>query len=363
MLARFFHAWERRLATVTKDRVVRPFEWGLDWISENGHPAWTPAATLLEWVAATMADTEAFFHTVPATDAVLTPSIPSRWGETGTLTFSSGYQTPDESNNTVYARYFQARQTGGAPRRAVVVLPQWNADPGGHAGLCRLLAYAGMSALRLSMPYHDERMPPYLHRADFIVSSNIARTVQVCRQAVLDARRAAQWLAEQGYERIGILGTSLGSCLALLTTAHEPLIRAEALNHISPYFADVVWEGLSTAHVRAGLEGHIDLDLLRRLWMPISPRAYLDRLREKKTLLVYARYDLTFPVGLSRALVDQFHARGIPHDVAVLPCGHYSTGQAPFKFLDGLLLTRFLRRSLSIPRGRRTNSRPGPSNV
>ena len=304
MLARFFHAWERRLASVTKDRVVRPFEWGLDWTSQNGHPGRTPEAALLEWVAEAMTDTEAFFHAVPATDAVLTPSTPSIWGEKGTLTFSSAYQTPDESNNTVYARYFRARQASGAPRRAVVVLPQWNADPGGHTGLCRLLECAGMSALRLSMPYHDERMPSYLHRADFIVSSNIARTVQVCRQAVLDARRAVQWLAEQGYERIGILGTSLGSCLALLTTAHEPLIRAQALYHISPYFADVVWQGMSTAHVRAGLEGHIDLDLLRRLWMPISPQAYLGRVKGKKTLLVYARYDLTFPLGLSRALVD-----------------------------------------------------------
>ena len=36
MLQAFFHAWERRLASVTKDRVVRPFEWGLDWIPENG---------------------------------------------------------------------------------------------------------------------------------------------------------------------------------------------------------------------------------------------------------------------------------------------------------------------------------------
>ena len=72
------------------------------------------------------------------------------------------------------------------------------------------------------------------------------------------------WLARQGYERIGILGTSLGSCLALLTTAHEPLIRAQALNHISPYFADVVWRGLSTRHVREGFDGRIELDLLRR---------------------------------------------------------------------------------------------------
>ncbi len=182
----------------------------------------------------------------------------------------------------------------------MLVLPQWNADPGGHVGLCRLLAWSGMSALRLSLPYHDRRMPPELHRADYIVSANVARTVQVCRQAVLDARRAIAWLHRQGYDRIGILGTSLGSCLALLTTAHEPLIRAEALNHISPYFADVVWRGMSTRHVREGLDGHIELDLLRALWKPISPRWYLERLRDRQTLLVYARYDLTFPVDLSR---------------------------------------------------------------
>ena len=80
--------------------------------------------------------------------------------------------------------------------------------------------------------------------------------------------------------------------------------------------------------------------------MPISPQAYPDRVKGKKTLLVYARYDLTFPVGLSRALVDEFRSRDIPHEVSVLPCGHYSTGQAPFKFFDGYVLTRFLRRSL-----------------
>jgi dienelactone hydrolase len=203
-----------------------------------------------------------------------------------------------------------------------------------------------MSALRLSLPYHDQRMPPELHRADYIVSANIMRTLQVCRQAVLDARRAIAWLKQQGYERIGILGTSLGSCLALLTAAHEPLIDAEALNHISPYFADVVWRGLSTRHVRAGLDGHVEIDQLRELWKPISPQWYLDRLHDRKTLLVYAKYDLSFPVDLSRSLIEEFRRRGIPHEVAVLRCGHYSTGKTPFKFVDGWILTRFLRRSL-----------------
>ena len=37
MIARFFHGWETRLADINKtERVVRPFEWGLDWMPVNG---------------------------------------------------------------------------------------------------------------------------------------------------------------------------------------------------------------------------------------------------------------------------------------------------------------------------------------
>jgi len=358
VLQAFFHAWERRLASVTKDRVVRPFDWGLDWIPSNGHG--TPSegsdgrTRLEDWVDAIMADTDAFFSVPATTDYHLAAPRPE--GDR-LLTFPSAVVTPHPQNNTVYARLFRAKHEGPGragsaggqatrrTRAAVLVLPQWNADAGGHVGLCRLLAMNGLTALRLTLPYHDQRMPPELHRADYIVSSNIARTLQVCRQAVLDARRAIAWLDAQGY-RVGILGSSLGSCLSLLTTAHEPLVRAEALNHISPHFADVVWRGLSTQHVREGLDGHIDLDVLRRLWRPISPHWYLDRVANRKTLLVYAKYDLTFPVDLSESLVADFRARGIPHEVSALRCGHYSIGKAPFKFVDGWVLTRFLKRAL-----------------
>ena len=80
--------------------------------------------------------------------------------------------------------------------------------------------------------------------------------------------------------------------------------------------------------------------------MPISPQFYLDRVRDRRSLLVYALYDLTFPVELSRRLVQDFRRRGIPHQVTVLPCGHYSTGEAPFKYFDGYTLTRFLKKNL-----------------
>jgi hypothetical protein len=352
----FFHTWERRLASVSKDRVVRPFEWGLEWIPRNGSaPDAHPADVIGAWVAEVMADTDRFFTPPPTSDYTLSAPQPSRARE-ATLTFPSALETPHAENNIVRCRFFPAAHLVGrrprATRAAVLVLPQWNADPGGHVGLCRLLAWNGLTALRLSLPYHDERMPPELTRADYIVSSNVARTVQVCRQAVLDARRAIAWLAREGYEQIGILGTSLGSCLALLTTAHEPLIRAQALNHISPYFADVVWRGISTSHVRRGFDGHIELDLLRALWKPISPRWYLERIRDRQTLLVYARYDLTFPVDLSDLLLREFRDRRIPHEVVALSCGHYSTGKTPFKFVDGWVLTRFLRRALTDRSGR-----------
>ena len=367
MITRFFHRWEQRLADVSRsDRVVRPFDWGLDWLHDavspgarNGH---TGIATddvqaperIRAWVTEVMRDTDAFFTPAPTSDYTFTPASPllQAGGEAGTLTFPSGFVTPHSENNTVHARFFPAnplrkpRAARPLARRAVVVLAQWNSDAEGHVGLCKLLAKLGSASLRISLPYHDRRMPPELTRADYIVSSNIVRTIQVCRQAVMDVRRALWWLRDQGYDRLGLLGTSLGSCLAMLTGVHEPLVRAQALNHVSPHFGDVVWRGLSTEHVRRGLENHIDVEVLRELWRPISPWSYLDRVGDKRTLLVYAKYDLTFPVDLSLMLVQEWKRREPATQIAMLPCGHYSTGSAPFKFIDGYYLGNFLARNL-----------------
>jgi dienelactone hydrolase len=331
VIARAFHAWERRLASVDTNRVVRPFEWGLDWIGLD--PGGDPASALSTWARETTAQSHLFYATGPADRYDL---------RDGVLTFPSAISTPHAVNNTVVVRVFQPpEERPGRPRRAVIVLPQWNSDTEGHVGLCRLFARFGLTALRLSLPYHDERRPPDLERADFIVSANIGRTLESNRQAVLDARRTVDWLVSQGFERIGIMGTSLGSCLSMLAMAHDERITTGVFNHVSPYFADVVWRGLSTRHVRAGLEGRVGLDTLREWWMPISPWPFIERVRGRPVRLIYARYDLTFPVDLSRRFIDEFRRRGVPHDVAVLPCGHYTTGRAPFKFIDGYYLTKF----------------------
>lgn len=361
MIEGYFHRWEQELAAVSKnDRRVRPFDWGHDWIDAHDlrapipdpqSPLDDPRSLVAAWVDRVMRDTVAFFTPEPTRYTFTTaPDTIRASGEEGVLTYQTGLATPHPENNTVVCRYFPPkairRLDAGKPRRAVVVLAQWNSDPEGHIGLCKILQKLGIASLRISLPYHDARMPPELTRADYIVSSNIVRTLQVCRQAVRDVRLALWWLRDQGYERLGLLGTSLGSCLAYLTSCHEPLVTTQALNHVSPFFGDVVWRGLSTEHVREGLNGHVDIDQLRDLWRPISPWSYLDRLHGKQTLMVYAKYDLTFPVDLSLKLIEEIRRRGMPLEVRVLPCGHYSTGVAPFKFIDGWYLGRFLFRNL-----------------
>jgi len=352
VIRNYFHRWERELAAVSKhDRKVRPFEWGLEWIGDQGPGIGDPRSLVSSWVERVMQDTDAFYTPAPVRYTFTrAPDTIRAGGEEGVLTFPSGYTTPHSENNTVVCRYFPANPVlkgkPGAPRRAVVVLAQWNSDAEGHVGLCKLLAKVGIASLRMSLPYHDARMPPELTRADYIVSSNVVRTLQVCRQAVRDIRLALWWLRDQGYDRLGLLGTSLGSCLSYLATSHEPLVNAQALNHVSPYFSDVVWRGLSTEHVRQGFDGHVDQDQLRELWRPISPWSYLDRVENRKTLMVYGSYDLTFPVDLSLKLIDELKRRKAPLQVAVLPCGHYSTGAAPFKYLDAWYLGKFLATKL-----------------
>ncbi len=335
LYAAWMDNWERRLADRDTNRVVRPFEWGLDWLDgcgRNGHPA----SELADYVASALADTDRFFDH--------RGSVPFRLQERR-LSFPSALTTAYEENNRVHATYFHA---AGHRGRAVLVLPQWNADASSHHGLCRLLNVFGLSALRMSLPYHDERKPAHLKRADYNVSSNLGRTIHATRQAVLDARRSLDWLQSQGYERLGILGTSLGSCVAFLAAAHESRLRAAVFNHVSMYFSDVVWSGLSCRHIRPSIEAQVSRDQLRAWWSVISPATYLDRLhgRALESLLVWGRHDSTFLPEYSRQVVEEFQARGYAHEVLEMPCGHYTSGRFPFNWWDGLRMCGFLRRKL-----------------
>lgn len=334
------HGRERAHHERDNNRLVRPFEWGLSFVSEhvNGDD---PRTVLRNHTEQAMARSEEFYALPEIRDFQL---------QDDQLTWTSAIDTPSIENNLARARYFPVKaKRVREPRSAVVVLPQWNAQPDSHVEACRIFNLLGIAALRLTLPYHEERRPPELQRADHLVSTNVGRTIQSMRQAVLDTRAAVRWLKNQGYECIGILGTSIGSCIAFLAFAHEPDIDAGTFNHVSGYVADVAWRGLSTRHLREGFADGLSLDELREYWTPISPVPFISRLPkmgQRPMRFIAAQYDLTFPLDLTKDVIAEARRHNLPLDVVWLPCGHYTLAAMPWKAIDAWKIAMFMRKHL-----------------
>lgn len=375
LYAKWMYAWETALTTRDTNRIVRPLEWGEDWLSDFIQIGELPNASEFErmaWLNETIVDqAEAFFGYEVPTDFRLEHRHPQLFptnvrpetleqdaelkrqaasGELPTaefLRFTSPVRTKYPENDIVNARWYPAapEKQAGKPKQAMIVMPQWNADAFSHNALCTLFNRFGISALRLSKPYHDIRRPAELERSDYAVSSNIGRTIAACRQAVVDIRSCIDWLEQQGYEQFGVLGTSLGSCYAFIAAAFDPRLKVCAFNHASTWFGDVVWTGQSTRHIRASFEQEgLDQQDVRRLLTAVSPMSYMDRFAAsaRRTLVVHATYDLTFLQEFSLDVLENFDRLGIDYVSKVLPCGHYTTGETPYKYMDGWYLGSFV---------------------
>jgi hypothetical protein len=442
LYAKWMYAWETALTTRDTNRIVRPLEWGFDWLQDfspiaaaSHAPATDDYDRMIAVNADIVARAEEFFGYQTPTDFRLEARHPQlfptnvrpetlredaeikRQAETGELDeaeflrFTSPVRTRYPENDTVNARWFPAPEHGyskrsdpqpiistpkspalspesvistganptppntvistgatdsltvrgaveksaslprtphspnGKPKQAMIVMPQWNADAFSHNALCTLFNRFGISCLRLSKPYHDIRRPAELERSDYAVSSNVGRTTEACRQAVVDIRSCIDWLELQGYEQIGVLGTSLGSCYAFIAAAFDPRLQVCAFNHASTWVGDVVWAGQSTRHIRAAFEqAGLTQDQVRKIFSGVSPMSYMERFAAtpKRALVVHATYDLTFPLEYSLDVLKNFDALNIDYVSKVLPCGHYTTGETPYKYLDGWYLGSFI---------------------
>ena len=396
---RWMYAWETRLTTRDENRVVRPLEWGFEWIvpfleahgfdevvpgPEVEHDAAAAEAAMVRINQFLIHHSKFFFGYERPTDFRLEERFPQlfptnvrpetlakeaeleRQAAEGKLApaqylrFTSPERTPHPENDVANARWYPApvHKDPARPKQAIVVMPQWNADGFSHNSLCTLFNRMGVSALRLSKPYHDIRRPVDLERSDYAVSANIGRTISACRQAVVDIRCCLDWLEEQGYEHFGVLGTSLGSCYGYLASAHDARLRVNAFNHASTAFGDVVWTGQSTRHIRQAVqEAGLTQERVRALWAAVSPVSYYEQFRGleangpgKNVLVIYANYDLTFPREYSLQVVDAFRRSGLRYEVRVLPCGHYTTGETPYKFIDGWYMGSFVHRAFKALR-------------
>jgi hypothetical protein len=402
-LERRIRQYEHRRWTTDDNRRVQPFAWGLEHLGGDPRDS-HPSDFVRSYARAAIETSAEWFRTSPAKDYQLNAE--------NVLTFSSSIQSPWAENNTVHAQFFPARnavssQNGGSslangtdevashpaamtrthsrdttqthPQKtsvghpgfaareaanhaaaqnhghgrkglpAVLVLPNWNAKWHGQRGLCEWLQRVGISVLRMSLPYHDRRMVRGHERADQLVGPNIGLTLQANRQAVQDGRRCLRWLEQQGFTRLGILGTSIGSSIGYITLVHDAAVRAGGFFHVSTHFADVVSQGMTTTHVWESLRHHVTLEELREFWAPISPMPYVERgLGVGKTaFMVYGKYDPTFLPELTEQMLAALCRHGGKPRSLGLHCGHYSLELPPFSHIAGYRMLSFFRSALA----------------
>ena len=328
--------YEHRRWTTDDNRMVRPFEWGLEYI--NGNSAHEdPRAFVRAYAQEAIEKSEEWYAAGVVRDY--------RLDAENVLTFTSTVESPWPENNTVHAQVFFGRKLGPA----VLILPNWNAKWHGQVALCHWLQRIGITAVKMSLPYHDRRMVKGHERADQLVGPNIGLTLHANRQAVQDARSCLTWLEQQGYDRLGILGTSIGSSVGYITLVHDKRVRAGGFFHVSTYFADVVSQGMTTNHVWEGLRHDVTVEELREFWSPISPMPYVQRgMGERRnTFMVYGKYDPTFLPELTHEMLDALRQHGADPRTLELPVGHYSLELAPFSYIAGYRMFMYFLEALA----------------
>ena len=165
------------------------------------------------------------------------------------VTFPSPVETKHECNNTVHAEYFFPCGRGVHP--GVIVLHILGGDFELSRTCCRTLAINGVGALFVKMPYYGPRRPQNAQVR--MISPDPQQTQQGMRQAVLDIRRGAAWMAareEIDDQQLGISGISLGGLVAALAASAEPRFQKACLVLTGGNLEKIIRESSETEEIR-----------------------------------------------------------------------------------------------------------------
>jgi dienelactone hydrolase len=330
-----YHSWldrwdERRARRGEEGKETMPFI--LD--AERAFPRAKKVASLEEFcsIADAAAVDPAFFNEPSGSDQGFQR-------HDGCLRFPSCLSTDIEENNVVWAEIAES----GSFDQAMVVFHHWNASSRNRQ-IAKYFSRRGITVVEMAMPYHFERRRPGSAYADYMLSSNLGRTIQSIRQAVLDGRKLIRWLKSEGYREISVLGMSLGSWVAGIIAAQDPAVSKASLFLTGGSLADMVWTGRATRSIRASLESKIELTDLRRAWAPLNMENYAQRLARQDLDLhiVLATRDKVVLPEVSERFMQALKGTGAKPHILKLNCGHYSLAMPPYVLLAGSSLKRFL---------------------
>lgn len=249
------------------------------------------------------------------------------------VTFASPVKTASEVNNTVHCEYFAPRGEGKRP--AVIVLHILGGDFELSRLFCHSLARQNVAALFLVMPYYGPRRDPAQPRR--MIGPNPGETVEGMTQAILDIRRAANFLSsrpEIDRERLGIFGISLGGITGALAMAAEPRFSRGCLLLAGGDIGRVAWDSQEIKKYRPRLEaqGFTRESLIEAL-KPIDPVTYAAELKGRRVLMLNAKSDEVVPPICTESLCKAF---GQP-EMVWYDGGHYTAMRS---ILDAVVRTQ-----------------------
>lgn len=217
------------------------------------------------------------------------------------LTFPSPVKSGVAVNDTVHGEYFVPAE--GAKFPAVIVLDIMDGAGVVSRGQALWLAQNGVAALVVHMPHYGPRRPPGSKVR--LVSPDLARTVEGVRQLVLDCRCATAWLAsrpEVDADKLGLVGTSLGSLMGANVAAAEPRLKTVCLiltgGGLFDAYADhpLAKPYLSVFTALGGTKA------IKTAIAPVDPITHGPALKGKNLLIVAASRDDVVPPRAAEAL-------------------------------------------------------------
>lgn len=233
--------------------------------------------------------------------------------------FPSPVESKTPENNTVHAEYYRPKGDGKFP--CVIVLDITAGDQSLSRTISTVLAQNKIAALFVQMAYYGPRRPAGSKLR--LMSPNIGQTVEAVRQTVLDMRRATAWMEgrpEIDAKRLGILGTSLGSFVAALSSEMEPKLgRAAVLlgggGLVDAYYTDKRAAPLVKAYEALGGTKAS----LEKLIAPVDPITCAANLKNRKLLIIAGKRDDIVP---PKAATSLWEASG-KQKIVWYDCTHY----------------------------------------
>lgn len=252
------------------------------------------------------------------------------------LAFPSPVASPYAVNNVVPLRVFVP--VGEGPKPVVLILHYWGAsDLRAEVAMAGDLRRDGIASVLVALPYHLGRTPKGYRSGEMAIQPDPAIMVATLRQAVLDIRRAVDWIetrTEFNSKKIGLAGTSLGAVVSATVYGVEPRIGPATFVVGGVDIAHILWNSSRVVSARERLRrlGYTETKL-REALVSVEPMSFLPRKNQTPTFVVGAKFDSVIPVSDTEKLIER-----LPNASTLwLDTGHYG----------GIFVQRRVQRTVS----------------